>query len=228
MRLNETVILLHGLNRTSRSFSKMEEALIENGYKVINVNYSSKHFKIESLVRRYVAPSINACEKQPNVKIHFVTHSMGGILLRYYLKHYTIANLGNVVMLGPPNQGSEVVDKLKKVPGFKLLNGPAGQQLGTTLISLPQQLGPVDYSVGVIAGNRSINPILSGLIPGENDGKVSLKRAKVKGMSDFLVMPYTHTMIMRRQRVIEQTQYFLKNSQFESLYYRNEEAVINE
>ena len=218
MQPQDTVILLHGLNRSHRSFSKMERSLIEDGYTVINVNYPSQHFSIESLVAGYIAPIISACKTQSNSKLHFVTHSMGGILLRYYLQHHTIANLGNVVMLGPPNQGSEVVDKLKNVPGFKLINGPAGQQLGTTSTSLPKQLGPVDYPVGVITGNRSINPILSCIIPGEDDGKVSLKRARVDGMLDFLVVPYTHTMIMKRQRVIEQTQYFLKNSQFESVY----------
>ena len=218
MHHQDTVILLHGLNRTHRSFSKMEQSLIGSGYTVVNVNYPSQHFSIESLVASYIAPIINACKTQSNSKLHFVTHSMGGILLRYYLQHHTIENLGNVVMLGPPNQGSEVVDKLKNVPGFKLINGPAGQQLGTTSTSLPQQLGPVDYPVGVITGNKSINPLLSCIIPGKDDGKVSLKRARVEGMLDFLVVPYTHTMIMRRQHVIEQTQYFLKNSQFESVY----------
>ena len=135
MQSNEIVILLHGLNRTHRSFSKMEEVLTGKGYTVININYPSQQFSIENLVNDYVAPIISACKTQSSAKIHFVTHSMGGILLRYYLRHHTIENLGNVVMLGPPNQGSEVVDKLKNIPGFKLLNGPAGQQLGTTSTS---------------------------------------------------------------------------------------------
>jgi len=212
----DTVILLHGLNRTHHSFSKMEYSLKENDYNVINVNYPSQHFTVEELVKQYITPVIHACEKECKTKIHFVTHSMGGILLRYYLQFNSLQCLGNVVMLGPPNQGSEVVDKLKNVPGFKMINGPAGQQLGTTSSSIPQQLGPVNYPVGVITGNRSINPILSCIIPGKDDGKVSLKRARVEGMTDFLVVPYTHTMIMRRRYVIEQTRHFLKNNQFKT------------
>ena len=215
MSHQDTVILLHGLNRTHHSFSKMEKSLSNNNYKVVNVNYPSQHFTVEELVEHHITPIIRACEEDCKTKIHFVTHSMGGILLRYYLQDHSLPSLGNVVMLGPPNQGSEVVDKLKNFPGFKLINGPAGQQLGTTPTSVPQLLGPVDYPVGVITGNRSINPILSCIIPGKDDGKVSLKRARVEGMTDFLVVPYTHTMIMRRQYVIDQTRHFLKNSQFE-------------
>jgi len=216
MILQQTAILLHGLNRTHHSFSKMQNSLRENNYKVVNVGYPSQHFTIEELVEQYISPIIRTYEKKGNTRLHFVTHSMGGILLRYYLQYHSLECLGNVVMLGPPNQGSEVVDKLKNIPGFKFINGPAGQQLGTTSTSVPQQLGPVDYPVGVITGNKSINPILSYIIPGKDDGKVSLKRARVEGMTDFLVVPYTHTMIMRRQYVIDQTQHFLKNSQFES------------
>jgi len=214
MNTQDTVILLHGLNRTHRSFSKMEKSLTKNNYNVINVNYPSQHFTIEELVEQHIAPIIRTCETKCNSKIHFVTHSMGGILLRYYLQYHSLTCLGNVVMLSPPNQGSEVVDMLKNFPGFKMINGPAGQQLGTSSISLPQQLGPADYPVGIITGNRSINPILSFIIPGKDDGKVSLKRARVKGMTDFLAVPYTHTMIMRRQYVINQTRHFLKNCQF--------------
>ena len=214
MAQSNIVILLHGLNRTYRSFSKMESVLKNEGYDVINIDYPSNQYTIEVLVEEFITPIINKYQNQPNTKIHFVTHSMGAILLRYYLQHHKLDNIGNVVMLAPPNQGSEVVDKLNKVIGFKLINGPAGLQLGTKNSSMPIQLEDVDYPVGVIAGNRSMNPILSCLIPGKNDGKVSLKRTKVNGMKDHLVMPYTHTMIMWHRSVIRQTQYFIKNSQF--------------
>ena len=98
---------------------------------------------------------------------------MGGILVRQYLLLNTIENLGHVVMLGPPNKGSQVVDKLYKVPGFKLINGPAGMQLGTGELSVPNILGPANFKVGIIAGTRSINLILSSMLPNPDDGKVS-------------------------------------------------------
>jgi hypothetical protein len=139
---------------------------------------------------------------------------MGGILVRYYLVHHSLDELGHVVMLSPPNKGSEVVDKLGTFPGFFSLNGPAGQQLSTSDSSLPNTLGSVNYPVGVITGNKSINLILSMLIPGDDDGKVSIERAKLDGMSDFLVVPNTHPMIMRSDDVIKQTIYFLQRGNF--------------
>jgi hypothetical protein len=147
-------------------------------------------------------------------KINFVTHSMGGILVRYYLENYEVPHLGRVVMLSPPNQGSEVVDKLKESPIFQWINGPAGQQLGTDADSIPKTLGPPNYELGIITGDRSINPILSLLIPGKDDGKVSVKNAKLAGMKDFLVVHKTHPLIMNDEEVLQQVTAFLKKGMF--------------
>jgi len=211
---NECVVLLHGLARSSRSFAAMENSLIDTGYYVVNINYPSRKQTIEKLAERYVTQAINECQSARLQKIHFVTHSMGGILVRHYLANHSLDDLGHVVMLSPPNQGSEVVDKLANFPGFYAINGPAGQQLGTSTKSLPNKLGPVDYSVGVITGNKSLNLILSTFIPGDDDGKVSVERAKVAGMTDYLIVPHTHPMIMSSKEVIHQTISYLQNGKF--------------
>jgi pimeloyl-ACP methyl ester carboxylesterase len=148
-------------------------------------------------------------------KIHFVTHSLGGILVRSYLSRHTIPNLGRVVMLGPPNQGSEVVDKLGSWRVFKKLNGPAGNELGTDKNSTPNKIGPTNFCVGVIAGDRSINWINSLLIPGRDDGKVSVERTKLAGMSDHIVLHATHPFLMRNRAAIRQTLHFLRTGRFE-------------
>jgi hypothetical protein len=196
----------------------MERRLTEAGYDVVNADYPSREQTIEVLVKNHLVDVIEACQSMQPAKIHFVTHSMGGILVRQYLANHVLGNLGHVVMLSPPNQGSEVVDVLGRVPGFYALNGPAGLQLGTNDESLPNTLGPVNYSVGIITGNKSVNPILSMLIPGENDGKVSIKRAKVEGMSDYLVVPHTHPMIMKSDAVISHTIAYLQNGRFSHGY----------
>jgi pimeloyl-ACP methyl ester carboxylesterase len=208
------VILLHGLARTAASMAKMEAALSAEGYQVINVDYPSRTDTVARLAMDYVGPAVEACRARGAQSIHFVTHSMGGILVRYYLAQRRPAELGRVVMLSPPNQGSELVDSLGKLPGFLAINGRAGRQLGTSPDSVPNRLGPVSYPVGVITGNRSINLILSRLIPGEDDGKVSIRRARVEGMSDFLVVPHTHPMIMNSDLVIRQTSQFLRRGRF--------------
>ena len=211
----ECVILLHGLVRTNRSMQKIETALKKSGYHVFNCNYPSRKKTIELLSESTIEQAIDHCiENHQAERINFVTHSMGGILIRFYLAQHDIENLGRVVMLAPPNAGSELVDRLSRFQLFTLINGPAGKQLGTDASSLPNSLGPVDYEVGVIAGNKSLNLLSYALIPGENDGKVSTQNARLKGMADYLVLPYTHTFMMNRPQVIEQTIHFLQQGRF--------------
>ena len=208
----ESVILLHGMARTARSMATMETALRSTGYHTVNLGYPSTDYPVEVLAGKAVNESLSACP--PENKIHFVTHSLGGILVRRYLSRHEIQNLGRVVMLGPPNQGSQVVDKLKDVPGFKLINGPAGRQLGTDPDSIPSQLGPAEFEVGIIAGTRSINLFLSTLLPGQDDGKVTVENTKLEGMADHMELPATHPFMMKNERVIRQTIHFLKHGRF--------------
>ncbi len=210
----ETVILLHGLCRTSRSMTKIEHALTEAGFKVQNVNYPSRTAGIRQLADEAIGPAVAKCDEDGTTTIDFVTHSLGGILVRSYLARHPLPSLGRVVMLAPPNQGSEVVDKLGGWWLFKWINGPAGNELGTDINSTPNQLGPVNYPVGIIAGDRSINWINSLLIPGPDDGKVSVQRAKLAGMSDFIVVHTAHPFIMKNREAIRQTIQFLRIGAF--------------
>jgi triacylglycerol lipase len=211
----ECVVLLHGLARTERSFQKLEGHLEKNGYYVVNRGYPSREKTIQELSVEAIATAKVSCLAAGAKKIHFVTHSMGGILVRYYLEYNEVPQLGRVVMLSPPNQGSEVVDELKETPIYKWINGPAGQQLGTDADSLPKTLGDPDYELGIITGDRSINPILSLMIPGEDDGKVSVENAKLAGMKDFLVVHKTHPLIMNDEKVLQEVTTFLKKGIFD-------------
>ena len=209
------VILLHGLARSDASMEKLEKTLQEYGHHVVNVAYPSRDHSIEALAQKAITPALQQCEGTKNVS--FVTHSLGGILVRQYLSQNEIENLKYVVMLGPPNQGSEVVDKLHKVPGFHFINGDAGLQLGTGELSVPNQLGEANFNVGIIAGNKSINLILSSLIPGKDDGKVSVERTKLAGMSDHIEMSVTHPFMMKNKKVIEQVLYYLEHGVFQRM-----------
>ena len=211
----EEVILLHGLCRTSRSMMKMERALTKAGYKVRNADYPSRSATIEKLADDAIGKAVSDCQRDGATKIDFVTHSLGGILVRSYLARHTIPSLGRVVMLAPPNQGSEVVDKLGWLFLFKWINGPAGNELGTDKNSLPNKLGPANFSVGIIAGDRSINWINSLLIPGRDDGKVSVERTKLDGMSDHIVTHATHPFIMQNREAVRQTVQFLRVGEFD-------------
>lgn len=211
------VILIHGLARTQRSMQPMAKALTEEGYTVINHSYPSRKETVAELATTLSDP-IAACKKSlaPDAKIHFVTHSLGGILLRAYVKAVPLQEMGRVVMLGPPNQGSEVVDTLKDIPGFEILNGPAGLELGTGDTALPNTLGPVTFELGVIAGTLTVNPILSQMLPSPNDGKVSVASTKVDGMKQHLTVKTSHTFMMRNQKVITAVKQFIATGRFEA------------
>ncbi|MDY6905649.1 MAG: alpha/beta hydrolase [Thermodesulfobacteriota bacterium] len=208
------VILLHGLARTAASMKPMARHLAAHGYGIVNQGYPSTRAPVETLAATVIPNALDICRRNSANTIHFVTHSMGGILLRNYLAYNAISEPGRVVMLSPPNHGSEVVDKLRSNFLFKWLNGPAGQQLGTDENSLPFQLGPINRESGVITGDRSLNLILSRFIPGKNDGKVSIKSARLPGMADFRVVHATHTFIMQNPDAMAHTLAFLKTGRF--------------
>lgn len=207
------MILLHGLVRTRRSMAPLAAFLKRRGYAVANAGYPSRRAPVEILAQSTLPSAVAALQRQRIDVIHFVTHSMGGILLRAYLAETSPAELGRTVMLSPPNQGSELVDRLCPYAWFRLLFGPAGCQLGTGTNDLPARLGPAAFPLGIITGNRPAIG-LSRFFPGPSDGKVSVARAQLPGMADFLVLPYGHALIMRRRPVQEQVVYFLRTGRF--------------
>lgn len=194
------VILLHGFWRTNKSMQKLADSLAEAGYEVINLNYPSKKEKIEDLANNYLYPCL--LEKCPDKKkkIHFVAHSMGGIIVRYFLAHYKIQNLGKVVLLATPNQGTKLADYLSRSSLINFVMGPALEQLKTTDKSLPKLLPPPNYEVGIIAGKY--------------DEKVPRDSTKLKNMKDFILIPSLHTNIMNSPRVIQAVKKFLKKGEF--------------
>lgn len=212
---SECVVLLHGLARTSASLDEMQRALEEDGYRTANIDYPSRDHQIAELADMAVEDGLDDCRSDDSVEtIHFVTHSLGGILVRQYLNDKSIVELGRVVMLGPPNQGSDAADDLDAVPGFDWINGPAGRQLGKGEDSVPLALGPVDFELGVIAGNRTIDPITSAVLENPDDGRVSVEDTKVEGMDDFVIVEHSHAFMMQRRVPIELTKSFLRTGRF--------------
>lgn len=214
----EHVIILHGIFRTPRSMEPLAQFLKAKGYDVHNIGYASTDDSPETLTQA-IYSQVKSWTDNPQTKVNIVCYSMGCLLTRVLIHQHRPTNLGRVVMLAPPNQGSEVADFLKKYMNwwYKPLYGPAGQQLGTNQEGIRAILGngPVDYDVGVIAGNASIDPFSSAIIPGDNDGKVAVSRTHLLGEKDHIIMDATHTFIMKNKKVMSQVEYFLGHGVFQ-------------
>lgn len=212
----DAVILLHGLARSSASMKQMERSLKKAGFVTENVSYPSRSAPIAELAEEAIGTALKSAQLRTCPKIHFVTHSLGGILVRSYFSNHQSPRLGRVVMLAPPNQGSEVIDKIGRWKVTKLISGPAGSELSTAASSTPNQLGTITFECGVLAGDRSINWINSLMIPGKDDGKVSIVRSKAPGLKDHRVLRTSHPFIMRNREAILETRHFLLNGSFTS------------
>ena len=207
-------VLLHGLGRSSASFQPMAEYLQQQGYIVVNIDYPSTDYDIQTLCEKFVKPEIEQKCTDKAKKIHFVTHSMGGIICRYYVKEHQPEQIGRVVMLAPPNKGSEVVDFLKDTFIVTKIMGPSFEQLSADPGSFVNMLGDPEFEVGIIAGDTSFNPITSAILPGEDDGRVSVDSSRLNNIKDFLIVERTHTFIMNAPEVMEAVDNFLENGKF--------------
>ncbi|HVQ72831.1 MAG TPA: alpha/beta fold hydrolase [Bradyrhizobium sp.] len=210
------VVLLHGISRTALSFRKMQLALERAGFATLNLDYASRRKPLEGLAED-IDPAIQHFADRVDGPIHFVCHSMGGLLARVYIARHRPKHLGRVVMLGTPNSGSEIVDRLKNIGVYRAFFGPAGQQLGTQRDAAIEALfPPVDYPVGIIAGNRSIYPIASRFLPKPHDGRVSVTNTKLDGMADHIVIRTSHPWLPRNSIAIAQTIAFLRDAKFDA------------
>ncbi|KQP41816.1 hypothetical protein ASF34_08710 [Methylobacterium sp. Leaf106] len=210
----EGIVLLHGIARRSASLGRMERAFRAEGYRTLNLDYPGRKATIQTIVEG-AAPQVTAFASGLR-RLHFVTHSMGGLVARGIITRYRPANLGRVVMLGPPNGGSEVADFLHRMRPYRLFFGPAGAQLTTHRSEdLTTLLGEVDFPLGVIAADRSVWLIESFLIlPRPNDGRVSVARTRVTGMSDHLTLHTTHDLVILNRAAITASIRFIRHGRF--------------
>lgn len=209
----KAVVLIHGIIRSSKSFGKMGDRLRKEGYAVFGFDYPSTRVSISESARylKMCLDSLKGIEE-----INFVVHSMGGLVLRCYLKDNEKPDprIRRMVMIGVPNQGAGMADQVKDMGAFKFLFGPAGQQLVTDTEGVISSLPIPQFEFAILSGARGTEKGYNPLIPGDDDGTVELERTKLPGAADFVTIPILHSFLMKDPRGIDYTVRFLKTGAF--------------
>lgn len=193
------IVLVHGLASISLSMIRLAKKFKQLGYEIVLVDYPSTKHPIEKLADVHLHDELTKHCADPHKKIHFITHSMGGIIVRHYLAHHSLPNLGRVVMLAPPNRGSNVSDLVKNSDLINRLLGPALKQLGRKNNDFLEKLPPPEYEVGIIVGKYDV--------------KVPPEQAKLDSAS-FLETKNNHTTIIFSNTVAEAAQKFIETGTF--------------
>jgi len=207
----EAVILLHGIIRSSKSMSRMAARLTEDGCLCVPFDYPSTRVDLDRSASylQQVIESLEGVER-----ISFVAMSLGGLVVRAWLRQHRDPRCRTMVMLGTPNQGAEMAALLTRSRLVRLIMGPAGLQLSSSGDCVPRQLPVPDFPFGIIAGARSNRPGWNPLLPGDDDGTVTVESTRLPGAADFLTVPCLHTFLPANPQVIEATSRFIRHGRF--------------
>lgn len=210
----ECVVLLHGVGMGGWTMAPLARALEAAGYRPVNLTYPSRTLELERIANEWLPARLREAGVDRAPRVHFVAHSMGSLVTRLYLRDQRPANLGRVVLLGPPNHGSVAADRAEQNGFLRWLMGVNLARLGTGPAAVTPRLPPPDYEVGVIAGTERINPLFARDLTGEHDGVVTVESARLEGMRAFLVVPHSHTGMLWRAAVQAQVVAFVRDGRF--------------
>ncbi len=208
------VFLVHGILMSKRSMAYLEERLAAAGFRVVNRSYASTRLTIQEsadFLRRRVE---RRRALNPNMEVNLVTHSMGGLVARYYLTHTPPPRFGALVQIAPPNLGSEKATQFKNFFFYRWVYKRTGQQLVTGLTELQQELGTPHVPLGIIAGGTGDDAGFSPAIDGDDDGTISVANTRLSTMTDHIVLRHSHAFIMKKRETADQVIAFLERGRF--------------
>ena len=211
------LVIVHGLRwRLAGGMDWMARRFNRAGYRVILVRYPSRKLDGDGIENDYLAKAVRRHNTRPGRPIHFVAHSLGGVVTHRFLQDHPPANLGRCVFIATPHHGTELADLIvEKLPSSLPLIGPAAASLNTSSNGLPVTLRQPRFPVGIIIGDRSNLPFLSPLIPGADDGVVAVRSALMEGARDTILLHEAHVEMVRSPAVFDQTRRFVETGAFD-------------
>ncbi len=211
----DTVVLIHGLGRSPRSMWMVKLWLKFCGYRVTSIGYPSRSVSIAAAVQQHIEPKLAALNLAPGSRVHFVTHSLGGIVFRAWAaRRDPTFPLGRAVLLVPPNQGSEIIDLLQPHKWSRWVLGPVVDELGTEPHNTPKALGPLPPGTGILMGNQRTLRLFGHVLGPEHDGIVTTQGGQVEGQEDFAVLPVNHLTVLFKPSVMRAVHRFLQTGSF--------------
>lgn len=212
----DIVILMHGIYGKLKDLSYIEKKLEENGYSGVSIQYPTTKDDIQTMAKKYIEPEImkkveilnkinekREKENKKKLKINFVVHSMGSVVLRHELQKNILKDLGKVVFISPPSHGSSIADNFLT----EMLNpvlGKAVKQIKTKEDSFVNKLNEPCYECYVMVGNKTNNPLYSLMIKGNDDGMVPVQSAKLKNCKFRIIDGKSHTSILKSDEVVQE------------------------
>lgn len=212
---DECVVLVHGLWRSGFAMRSIADDLEDYGFHTVRIDYPSTEMEIPQLAEAFISDGVEQCQQAGAKNIHLVTHSMGGILARQYLQNHTLPQGSRVVMLSPPNQGSDLSKKFSSNSWYRWLVGPAGASLTQNDNGIINQLLEVDEPIGVIAAYRNWSLWPESWLPSPNDGTVSVKNMMLKEMDDVILVKSGHATMRYKEEIHHQIRHFIKTGGFD-------------
>ncbi|MFC1490864.1 alpha/beta fold hydrolase [Candidatus Latescibacterota bacterium] len=211
---NEAVILIHGFGRTGRDMKKLETFLRESGYHTECPTLPTTLLTVKECTAIFEHDFPAIAEKYDT--LHFVGHSMGGLIIRQFLSENSVPKLGRCVLIATPNQGTAIAGFAAKYFNFslKIFKSIEDFQPGGMIFPSPAHFP--EPEIGVIAGTGTTYMFLGKFLDGADDGLVPVDAVSFPGMKDFVVTPYGHNEIHKTEEVAVLVRTFLQNGTFDA------------
>lgn len=219
--MGEPVLLIHGLAESSFLMMPAACALRLAHYTPVFFDYPSTQNSVQEIANHDLREKIRSLRYEE--KFHIVAHSLGAVLLRYYLQDHEIPNLGRVVMMAPGNKGSPALSLYKHIPLFGPALGPSGIQSADDEDSIAHSLPEtISAETGIIAGCLSLDPVSFFSMRWPHDGKITVEGTKLDNMKDHITLPTSHDTMLFDPAALYQAVYFLQHGHFNQPWQFNE------